>query len=258
MEIEPTRQHMNQWEIHFPNGNQAQAIFPPAGTHTTDLLHVLGIQQPNAVILIAGGATKLNEQVFSHLFRLCTYGIAQVAASLNALIIDGGTQAGVMAIIDQAEAEQQQRVTLLGVAPVGCVTYPGKSTDMCSNEGVSLNPNHSYFVLVETDEWGGETETMYKLAKTLSASCPSIAVLINGGRITKSEILHNVRQKRPIIVIEGSGRLADEIARLWREKPSAIADPELAEITLYGNIHIFPLTGPAIGLIQLTKCLLNR
>ena len=257
METQPTRQAMNRWEIRFPNGNQAQAILPSADTHTADLLHALGIQQPNAVILIAGGASKLDEQLFPHLFQLCTYGIAQVAASLKALIIDGGTQAGVMAIMGQAETEHQQRPTLLGVAPAGRVTYPGKSADMLTNEGVSLNPNHSHFVLVEANEWGSETETMYQLAKTLSASCPSVAVLINGGPITKSEILHNVRQKRPIIVIEGSGRLADEIARLWKEKPSTIHDPQLTEITLHGNIHVFPLTGTVIGLAQLTKRLLD-
>ncbi len=258
METQPTHQAMHQREIHFPNGNQAQAIIPPAGTRTTDLLCALSIQQPSAVILIAGGASKMDEQLSPDLFRLCAYGIAQVAASSNALIIDGGTQAGVMAIMGLAVAKQQQRSMLLGVAPAGRVTYPGKSAEMPDNQGVSLDPNHSHFVLIETDKWGGETETMYELAKTFSANCPSVAVLINGGSSAKSEVVQNVRQRRPIIVIEGSGRLADEIARLWKEKPSAIPDPQLAEITLLGNIHIFPLTGPAIGLAQLTKHLLDR
>ena len=257
MEIQPSRQAPNPWEIHFPNGNQAQAILPPANTHTTDLLQALGIQQPNAVILIAGGACKMDAQVSPNLFRLCTHGIAQVAASLKALIIDGGTQAGVMAIMGQAIAGQQQRAILLGIAPAGCVTYPDKSAEMPSNRGVSLDPNHSHFILVETEEWGGETQTMYALAQTLSVSCPSVAVLINGGSIAKNVILHNVRQKRPIIVIEGSGRLADEIVQLWREKPSVIADSELAEIALHGNIHVFPLTGSAIELVELTKRLLD-
>jgi len=258
METQPTRQAMNQWEIHFPNGNQAQAILSSASTRTTDLLHTLDIQQPNAVILIAGGAAKMDEQLAPNLFQLCTDGIVQVAASLKGLIIDGGTQAGVMAIMGQAVAEQGRRLTLLGVTPAGCVTYPDKSADIACNEEVPLDPNHSHFVLVETDEWGGETETMYALAKALSANRPSVAVLINGGTITKSEVLHNVRQKRPIIVIEGSGRLADEIARLWKEKPSTIADPELAEVMRHGNIHVLPITAPAIQFVQLTKRLLDR
>jgi hypothetical protein len=81
-------------------------------------------------------------------------------------------------------------------------------------------------------------------------------VLINGGSIAKSEVLHNVRQRRPIMVIEESGRLADEIARLWQEKPSSISDPQLTEIILHGEIHVFPLTGSATELVQLTQRLL--
>ena len=261
MDTQPASQSMNKREIHFPNGNLAQAILPPAGTRATDLLHTLNIRQPNAVIIIAGGASKMDEQVHPDLDRLFTRGIAQVATSTRALIIDGGTHAGVMAIMGQAVAEQQRRSTLLGVAPAGIVTYPGKSTCMSGSKsvpGVPLDPNHSHFVLVETDEWGGETETMYELAKTLSAGSPSVAVLINGGSIAKSEVLHNVRQRRPIIVIEGSGRLADEIARLWQEKPSSFSDAQLSEIILHGNIHLFPLTGSAMELAQLTKHLLGR
>src|SRR6266576_459473 len=258
MDTRPASQSMNKREIHFPNGNLAQAILPPAGARATDLLHTLNIRQPNAVIIIAGGASKMDAQVHPDLDRLFTRGIAQVATSTRALIIDGGTHAGVMVIMGQAVAEQQRRSTLLGVAPAGVVTYPGKSSGMSGSESVLLDPNHSHFVLVETDEWGGETETMYELAKTLSAGRPSVAVLINGGSIAKSEVLHNVRQRRPIIVMEGSGRLADEIARLWQEKPSSIPDPQLAEIILHGNIHVFPLAGSTMEMVQLAKRLLNE
>jgi TRPM family ion channel len=210
------------------------------------------------VIIIAGGASEMNEQAHPDLIRLFTRGIVQVAVSNRALIIDGGTQAGVMAIMGQAVAEQQRRSTLLGVAPAGSVIYPGQSTVITGDEIAPLDPNHSYFVLVETDEWGGETDTMYELAKTLSANCPSLAVLINGGSITKSEVLHNVRQGRPIIVMEGSGRLADKIARLWQEKPSLIPDSQLSEIIQQGNIYVFPLTGSTKELVQLTEGLLKR
>ena len=82
-------------------------------------------------------------------------------------------------------------------------------------------------------------------------------MLVNGGSIAKSEVLHNVHQRRPIIVIEGSGRFADELARLWQEKRSFIPDPQLAEIVLHGNIYVFPLAGSAAELVQLTKRLLD-
>ena len=88
-----------------------------------------------------------------------------------------------------------------------------------------MTPTTPTSVLVETKEWGGETETMYELARVFSQGCPSVAILVNGGAITKNEVLYNVRQGRPIIIIEASGRLADEVARIIREKSSFHSDP---------------------------------
>lgn len=258
MDTQSTRQNISKQEIHFPNGNRAQAIISPVGTRVTTLLHTLGIPHPKTVIMIVGGATQMSEQLNPDLVRLFTHGIAHLMPSTDTLIIDGGTKAGVMAIIGQGVAEQQPRPTLLGVSPAGSVTYPGKPTDKSSKENIPLDPNHSHFVLVETDQWGGETDTMYELAQMLAEHCPSVAVLVNGGSIAKNEILYNVRQRRPIIVIEGSGRLADDVAKLWREKPSSIPDDAFAEITMRGDVHLFPITGSATELAQLILRLLNE
>ena len=251
---------MNTKDIHFPNGNYAQAVIAPDGTPAADLLPALDIPQPNALIMIAGGAGLMDKQSNAELEPLFTGGVVQVAVALNALIIDGGTQAGVMEIIGLAVSGQHRRPQLLGVSPHGNVTYPGKSNETSTGDSAPLDPNHSHFVLVETNEWGGETATMYALAAVLSENCPSLAILVNGGSIARNEVVNNVRQHRPIIVIEGSGRLADEIAGLWQAKPVAnsISDAELAEIIRDGNIHLFPITGSAPELAQLVRHLLDR
>src|SRR5258708_15775418 len=175
MDTQPVSQGMNKREIHFPNGNHAQVILPLAGTHASDLLHTLGIQQPDAVIIIAGGASEMDEQVHPELVRLFTRGIAQVAASARALIIDGGTQAGVMAIMGQAVAEQQRRSTLLGVAPARSVTYPGKSTDTSDNESVPLDPNHSPTSVCGSPwiyPWGGSRPSFFRVGvRAVPLSC---------------------------------------------------------------------------------------
>src|SRR5882762_2814951 len=207
---------MNKQEIHFPNGNRAQAVIAPIGTRAIDLVRALDFPQPRASILIAGGASKMDEQIHPNLMQLFV-GIAHFAASFHALIIDGGTQTGVMALIGEGVAQQPSKPTLLGISPAGRITYPGKSESATERKMRPLEPNHSYFVLVEANEWGDETATMYDLANVLSEDRPSLAVLINGGAIAKSEILHNVRQRRPIIIIQGSGRLADEITRIRQE-----------------------------------------
>ncbi|GAC1434735.1 MAG: hypothetical protein NVS4B1_32160 [Ktedonobacteraceae bacterium] len=244
---------MSTQSIVFPNGNQAHAVFLPSGTDVHDLPSLLQLPPFHEFIMIAGGAGFMDGTLYPNLAQLFTHGIAHLATTRKALVIDGGTQAGVMELMGTGIAEQQHRSPLLGISPAGRVSYPGSTEH---EDRAPLDPNHSHFVLVETDAWGGETATMYELAQLFSQGRPSVAIIINGGAIAIQEVLYNVRQKRPMIVLQGSGRAADDIARLWQEKPSAIADARLAEIIQHGDIHLFPATGSAIELVQLTQQLL--
>ena len=226
-------------------------LTPPAGTNAADIIHALDIGQPKALILVVGGAADLDATVQARLVQLCSRGIARAAANVFALIIDGGTQAGVMALVGQGVADRGRKTALVGVAPAGKVTYPDGPVDGNIADGAALDPNHSHFVLVESGEWGGETETMYAIAEALAQTIPVVTVLINGGSIARDEVLRSVRQGWPIIVVQGSGRLADDIATLWQEKPSFITDPVLAEIIADGTIHLFPLEGAVAALEDL-------
>ncbi len=261
MDTQPGHHVMHRREIHFPHGTLAQAVLSPKGTSATELASMLDIARPRVVILIAGGAGHMEKTNDSSLRQLFTNGLVRVAAALDALIIDGGTHAGVMALMGQGIAEQPRKPVLLGVSPAGRVSYPGDlKSNPLENAGdtVPLDPNHSHFVLVETDEWGGETATMYELATLFSAGCRCVYVLVYGGSITKNEVLWNVRQGRPVIVIEGSGRLADEIARIRHERSAAFADPVLNEIMAHGDLHLFPLAGSAQELAELMLRLLQK
>lgn len=244
-------------EILFLNGNRAQLVAPPAGTKAADILETLGIQQPKAVIIVIGGAGGLdkdmesNEELRSRLIQLFSRGIARAAVDAGALIIDGGTQSGVMALMGQGFADRGRKSILLGVAPAGKVTYPGGPAEGSIEDGGPLDPNHSHFVLVESDEWGGETDTMFELAAALGGGIPVVTVLVHGRTdgIAKDEALRSVRHGWPVIVVEGSGRLADGIAALLRETPDFIADPDLAEIIADGDLHLFAVDG-SVGALR--------
>jgi hypothetical protein len=265
MDTQQVSQSGSKKEILFPNGNRAQLVAPPAGTKVADILHALGIEQPKALIMIFGGAAGLDDAIKSDealkscLTQLFSRGIARAAANTGALIIDGGTQSGVMALMGQGVADRGRKSVLLGVAPAGKVTYPGGPAEGSIEDGAPLDPNHSHFVLVESDEWGGETDTMFELAKALGKEIPVVTMLVGSelDGIAKDEVLHSVRQGWPVIVIEGSGRLADRIAKLRkkaekkRRKCASTADPVMAEIIDEGSIHLFPLEGPVAELEQL-------
>ncbi len=226
-------------EIVFPNNNRAKLAAASPGLPITNLIESLGISPPKNLILLIGGADKLDEKLTSRLTQLFSRGIARAAADAEALIIDGGTQAGVMQIMGQSIADRGRKSSLLGVAPAGKVTYPG-SSPVAGNDSAPLDPNHSHFVLVDGNEWGSETETLFELAAAFNV--PVLAILVNGGAIAKDELLQSVRRNWPVIVIEGSGRLADEVAELKKEV-SQIEDPVLAEIVEEGDLRVFPISG---------------
>ena len=226
-------------EIVFPNNNGAKLVSVSRGTPMAGLIEPLGISPPKNLILLIGGADKLDEKLTSRLTQLLSRGIARAAADAEALIIDGGTQAGVMQIMGLSIADRGRKSSLLGVAPAGKVTYP-EGPSVPSNDSAPLDPNHSHFVLVDGKEWGSETETLFELAAAFKV--PVLAILVNGGDIARDELLQSVRRNWPVIVIQGSGRLADEVAAL-KEQPSPIEDPVLAEIVEEGDLRIFPITG---------------
>jgi SLOG in TRPM, prokaryote len=258
MDTQPTTEAIIIQEISFPNGNRALAVIPSHSSPATDLVRALGIPKPRSLIMIAGGAAQMDEREHANLIRLFSDGIAHIAATRNALVIDGGTQSGVMELMGQGVAQQPQRPPLLGISPAENIIYPGKTVHPHTAEQIPLDPNHSHFVLVDSNEWGGETETMYELAKVYSQSCPSVAILVNGGAIAKNEVLYNVRQNRPIIVIEGSGRLADDIVEVLRSMSTLDSDLDLREIMKKGKLHVFPITGSTEEFEQFIQRLLDE
>jgi hypothetical protein len=250
-----TSQVISPKDVVFANGNKARLVTPHAGATPYDILKSLGLESPKAVILIIGGAGLLDDKFVPRLEQLFSRGVARAALESGALIIDGGTQSGVMQIVGQAIADREYQTPLLGVAPAGLVTYPGGPDD--SGQDTPLDPHHSHFILVNSQEWGGETDTMLAIAAALAQNAPIITILVNGGDIAKQETLRIVRKGWPIVVIQDSGRLADHIAAGWQQKSSFIADPVMAEVVADGDIHLFPLEGTVTGIQLLIKRLVS-
>ena len=125
---------------------------------------------------------------------------------------------------------------MLGIAPEGKIAHPEISGASAKSDGTPLEPNHSHFVLVESNEWGGETGKMLELARALNA--PIVAILVNGGAIAADEALQSVRNGWQLLVVEGSGRFADELSAAIRDGQSA-KSTKVTEITRSGHVALF-------------------
>jgi hypothetical protein len=259
--------------ILFPNGNEAVAVFSSSTSKAEDIVNALDIKPYKAVVLVLGGANGVDEKLLPRLTQLFGRGIARAAVEANAIIVDGGTQAGVMALMGEGVAGRGYKSTLVGVAPASKVTYPVEPATGEPPTGVPLDPNHSHFVLVEGSDWGAETATIFNLVSALTSrgteiaksegnvgkkaseeaanKAPGLAILASGGPISRDEVLRAVRNNLPLIVVEGSGGLADDVAAAWGQREALPDDPVMAEIIADGDIHVHLLTNPVKGIERL-------
>ena len=90
--------------IRFANGNIATAVRVTPHTDPQLILDALQIPSPKNLILLSGGASNMDNTQNARLTQLFSRGIAQVASETQALLIDGGTQSGVMAMLGEGVA----------------------------------------------------------------------------------------------------------------------------------------------------------
>ena len=237
---------MNTTTLDLGEGHQALAVFPTAADGAAGVLAALALPPHQAVLLLLGAADGLDAALVPRLTQFFGRGIARAALDSGAVVLDGGTQAGVMALMGQGAASRGQHISLVGVAPAALVAPPNPPAT-----GTPLEPHHSHFVLVEGAQWGAETPMLFQLADALRAGpVPALALVVGGGSTTTQEVLRAVRQRIPLLVITGSGGLADVLAQAWPTRSALPDDPVMAEILAEGTLAFYPLSGSAQGLGQ--------
>lgn len=238
----------NEQEVLLPGGKRARLLITPPNANPGEVVARLGLGEVKALILVVGSTAELEPSVRQRLFQLFSRGLARAVRQTEAVVVDGGTASGIIAVLGQALAEQSPNTPLIGVAPHGKVNIPGQAPDKKHH----LEPHHTHFMLVEAANWGEETEDLLKLAAQLGHNKPVITLVAGGGDVTRNEVVRSVRQGWPIIVVKGSGRLADELAgqhhayeaaRQQGQPLPVIEEPELGEIVAEGDLHFVSLAG---------------
>ncbi|MEM7769626.1 MAG: hypothetical protein AAGA75_20555 [Cyanobacteria bacterium P01_E01_bin.6] len=217
--------------LDLAGGHIATAIKVTRDEDLWPAFNSLGLQVSSPVLVVVGGASKLGEDDFARLKSLFECVLAPMAQALNMIVIDGGTDAGVMKLIGQARSNIGGTFPLLGVAPVGLADFPNTPFEL-ANDPCALEPHHTHFILVPGSDWGNESPWIAKIATALAKDKPSIAILANGGEITWKDAQQNVDAHRPVIVVEGSGRTADVLAHaldgeIIDDRAKALIDSQL-------------------------------
>lgn len=204
-----------------------------------ELRHVperVGLPRDRPTLVLIGGASQLSEADFDRVRELFVAALVPIAQKWQAVVVDGGTDAGVMRLMGQARAELGATFPLVGVCPIGLVTLPDQ--DASSKEVTFLEPHHTHFVLVPGDRWGDESIGLARVATEIAADAPSVTVLINGGEVTWEDAAANVDLGRSVIAIAGSGRTADILAAAIHGDTIEVRAKDLAETGLVRTIEL--------------------
>lgn len=206
--------HNMRFRIHFANGNVAEAVRVRPSTEPNGVLALLNMSESAPTIFITGGASAMSEEDILRTQEMIA-AVAEFAEQHRAVIVDGGTESGVMQMVGEARRQGSYLFPLIGVSPFGKISYPGMENP---NAEAELEDSHSHFVLVDGEEWGAESDMIVGVAKALSGQGmrPAIGILINGGKIARQEVYLAVSKEIPMLILEGSGRLADEIATAFK------------------------------------------
>ena len=204
------------------------------------MLEALDLKGPRPVLLVVGGAKSLDQDVGRQLERLLERGAVRAAAATGAILVDGGTHSGVMAVLGKAVSDSDAEASLLGVAPAKLVTFPNDVRGL-PTATTPLDPNHSSFVLANSDEWGGETSLLFDILDELSDSQPRVALLAGGGEGAVEEVRLATDRGMPVIVIEGTKGLADELARASRSNDEDAPTTPVQALAAEAELIVIPL-----------------
>ncbi len=203
--------------IQFDRTRRAYCFFTAEHTTPQDIISGLNLSPlPKGIIFISGGAAKFPPDTTEITNRLIEFAIAPFVYKHNLLIVDGGTQSGIMEItgevLSRVTCPNSEVLPLMGFAPEPKVIYGNMK--FSSQRQDRLDPNHSYFVLInETPDWCEAVETMFSFLGYLAEvkHLPIIQIVFNGGRITLKDAYYSVQRGFRIIVLDGSCRAPEVI-----------------------------------------------
>jgi hypothetical protein len=213
--MQPLRQ---AFHIPFHAGAIAKAIRVPPDINPARALDALRLPPFRGVIVMHGGAGGMSSEDVRIVRQALVAGLAPVAQRDRLLVIDGGTRAGAMQAMGDARIAVGGTYPLLGVCPAGAVSYPGGPAP--SEEHAPLDAGHTHFLLVEGDAFGVESALLVGLLR--ASGKPGVALIVNGGDIVEQELEIHLKGGSPVVVLGGSGRLADRLADPASEARAAL------------------------------------
>lgn len=199
-------------------GHRAQAIRVGPDEAPARVLAALRLPDYGGVIVVHGGAGAMEQAELDAVRAFVDAALIPLAERHRLLVIDGATDAGVAQILGEARAAAGATFPLVGVAPYRFVRFPGHQAH--DADAVTLSPAHTHFVFVDGESFGVESDLLVSFLRATDR--PGLALIINGGSIVLQEVIAEARQGNAVVVVRGSGRMADRLADIKSEERASL------------------------------------
>ena len=235
-------------------------VEPTQEKHLAASLDAAGLRGARPVLVVVGGAAGLTGGAEVAARQVIEQVVMPVAVRSGAAMVDGGTDVGVMRLVGKAHAEAGARTPLVGVAVHRLIRVPGDGRTIDS-DAAGAEPHHTHLVLVPGRAWGDESPWLSAVATHLSGGRGAVTLVMNGGPIALSDVRHSVSAGRPVLVAEGTGRVADLLTGAIRGDASVMTengDVSLRALVGSGLISVLRTDDPTIAQQEQLSLLLRQ
>ncbi|CAF1524410.1 unnamed protein product, partial [Rotaria sp. Silwood1] len=251
---EHTRSAYNNAYGYIPNTHAHYIrcdIKTPPNILTKLMFDIWKVKNPQLIMCIIGGAKyfKLNERLEREFMK----GIIQAALKADGWIVTTGFKTGVVQLVGEAIHEHRVTNPRSHITAIGCskwgaarnraslilskkLTNSIQDTTMDTSKRTKgeqdLEPNHTHFLLLDDGTYYGYDIEDYRTKFVLEAShynksdneenVPIVTIVVEGGPDTLSTIYKDLSNNIPVVLIDGSGRIANLLANFLNRTKSII------------------------------------
>ena len=188
-----------------------------------------------------------SEEAITRLRMVYSRGIVTAAADVHAAVLTGGFDIGPAGFAGRANLDREYVAPMIAVCSKPKMTWPG-DVRPGQEERLPLQPDHTHVVMVPSADEEHMTSYKFELAHAMSVDdqtgsrLPAVAFVVNGGSRALQEVLECVRLGWPIVIIRGSGGVADRLHAAIEAPELFVSDAVTTEIVQEGTIEFIELS----------------
>jgi SLOG in TRPM, prokaryote len=168
----------------------------------------LGIRDDTPVLVVAGTTGDIEPGLSARILPALKEAVS-LAVEHNIVVVTGGTDAGVFHLLGLALSSGSARPPLVvGVVPDSRVPSWG---DTPGPGQAAADPQLDVLVRVPGAAWGDEIPWLSALVSDIAGDAPSALLLVGGGEVSRADVAEHLAHGRPVVALNGTGRLADAL-----------------------------------------------